>query len=382
MNQKELNELRRRFRPEKSSITHIYGCYVSQTGQIIAQLDESTALMPQEESALYHGFLKKVLSGTLGRNLRNISFSTAQVADSQEHRLLSRLRNSALGDAAARQTLYQTLIDAMDLEDTAYLILLAADSYDVPYRAKDNAEPEDAGDTVFRYFVCSVCPVKPLTPGLEYQSEEQGFHMGSSACKVSNPELGFLFPAFDSRTTNLYGALYYTRDPSQMHPTVTDAVFHTPAFLAADAQKNLFDSALCQALGQECSLDAVQAVHEQLREQILLHKESKSPEVLTLSVNQMGQLLSNTGISQERVTAFEQQCERELEEETVLLPTNLIDTKKFELVTPQVKISVDPEYSYLVQTRTLEGRQYLLIPADEGVEVNGIPLAAETGRSQ
>ncbi|MDE6935609.1 MAG: DUF4317 domain-containing protein, partial [Oscillospiraceae bacterium] len=29
MNQKELGELRRRFRPEKSAIGRIYGCYVN-----------------------------------------------------------------------------------------------------------------------------------------------------------------------------------------------------------------------------------------------------------------------------------------------------------------------------------------------------------------
>ena len=27
MNQKEINELRRRFRPEKSTISRVYGCY-------------------------------------------------------------------------------------------------------------------------------------------------------------------------------------------------------------------------------------------------------------------------------------------------------------------------------------------------------------------
>ena len=29
MNQKEINELRRRFRPEKSAISRVYGCYVN-----------------------------------------------------------------------------------------------------------------------------------------------------------------------------------------------------------------------------------------------------------------------------------------------------------------------------------------------------------------
>ena len=39
---------------------------------------------------------------------------------------------------------------------------------------------------------------------------------------------------------------------------------------------------------------------------------------------------------------------------------------------PEVKISIAPENSYLIETRIIDGRKYLLIPADEGVEVNGI----------
>ena len=37
MNEKEVAELRRRFKPEKSNITHIRGCYVNEQRQIISQ---------------------------------------------------------------------------------------------------------------------------------------------------------------------------------------------------------------------------------------------------------------------------------------------------------------------------------------------------------
>lgn len=55
MNQKELSELRRRFRPEKSAISHIYGCYVNGSREIISYLDEPMGMMPQEEAEKYLG---------------------------------------------------------------------------------------------------------------------------------------------------------------------------------------------------------------------------------------------------------------------------------------------------------------------------------------
>ena len=113
MNQKEINELRRRFRPEKSAISRVYGCYVNSSKEIVSDLDESLGMMPQEESEKYLSLLKKGLSGSLGKNLIDIVFSTQQVADSEEHRLLTTLWDSQLKDNEARQTFYHKVIDSL-----------------------------------------------------------------------------------------------------------------------------------------------------------------------------------------------------------------------------------------------------------------------------
>lgn len=39
MNQRELNELRRRFKPDRTAISKVYGCYVSSSRQIISYVD-------------------------------------------------------------------------------------------------------------------------------------------------------------------------------------------------------------------------------------------------------------------------------------------------------------------------------------------------------
>lgn len=153
MNQKEINELRRRFRPEKSAISRVYGCYVNSSKEIVSDLDESLGMMPQEESEKYLSLLKKGLSGSLGKNLIDIVFSTQQVVDSEEHRLLTTLRDSQLKDNEARQTFYHKVIDSLDMGDSSYLLLLTCDSYDVPHRGKDDSLQADASDEVFTYSV-------------------------------------------------------------------------------------------------------------------------------------------------------------------------------------------------------------------------------------
>ena len=305
MTQKELAELRRRFRPDKNAISRIYGCYVNSNKEVISYLDESIGTMPQEETEKYLSLLKKGLSGSLGRNLIDIVFSTQQVADSDEHRLLRALRDSQLKDGAAREQFYQTVIQSLDMGESNYLILLAHDTYDVPHRGRDDEAQADASDQVFSYIVCCVCPVKDGKVELGYFSGENEFHSNVAKQIVAAPELGFLFPAFDDRAANLYNALFYSRKPDEIHHEFIDAVFHTEAPMSASEQREAFQAALTDALEDACSMEVVQAVHERLREQIEQHKESKDPEPLALSPREIGEILRGSGVSEEHIAAFQ-----------------------------------------------------------------------------
>ena len=122
MNQKEVSELRRRWCPEKNAVSRVYGCFVNANKEIVADLDESLGMMPQEEAEQYLGLLKKTLSGTLGKNLIDIVFSTTQVMDGEEHRLLAALRSSGLKDAQARDAFYQKVIGSLDMGGAGYQI--------------------------------------------------------------------------------------------------------------------------------------------------------------------------------------------------------------------------------------------------------------------
>lgn len=382
MNQKELSEIRRRFRPDKSSISRVYGCYVNNNREIIAYIDESLGLMREEEQEMYLGLLKKSLSGTLGKNLIDIVFSTQQVADSEEHRLLQTLRSTQLADPNARETLYQKIIASIDMEDSNYLILLASEAYDVPRKAKDGVYHGEDADQVYTYFVCSICPVKAPTLSLRFFHEENEFHSASSGPIVSPPELGFLYPAFDDRCANIYNALFYSRNAAKLHREVIDAVFHVEEQpMSAEEQKNAFGSALCDTLDQDCSYNVVQSVHQQICGRIEEHKESRDPERLDLSIQEVGGILADSGVCDEKVEAFQQACEKQYGEDSTLDPKNIIESRKFEVCTPEVKVSVAPESSYLIETRVIDGQKYLLIPAEEGVEINGISVTIPGARS-
>lgn len=370
---KEISEIRRHLRRDRSNMTHLFGCYVNENGEVISEFRQSVAMMPENESDKYFAILRRTLSGGLGKNLIDITFKTSQVADSPEHKLLMGLRESKLNDEALREEFYKKVMESISLEGN-YLILLGCDSYDVPFKSKDDMRSPDQSEEVYTYILCAICPVKQTKANLHYVAEEKLFHDGAMNQMVSAPALGFLFPAFDNRSTNIYNALYYTHDIKASQDALIASLFNTPVPLPAAQQKESFEALLTSSLGEDCSLDVVQTVHDQLCQRIELHKESKTAEPLMISKEEVKEVLSSCGVSQEHVAKFSVDYDEVFGFEADLHPKNIIDNKHFELKTPDVVIKVDPARSDLIETRIIGGVKYILISADEEVEVNGVSI--------
>lgn len=373
MTEKEIGEIRRRVRRERSNMTAVYGCFVNDQKEIVTEYRQSTAMMSENEADRYFALMRRILSGTVGKNLLDITFRTAQVADSPEHRLLMELRNSGLKDDDLRLQLYRKIIDTTHL-DTGYLILLGCDTYDVPFKSKDDTPQADNSGEVYTYVMCAVCPVKQTKAALHYVAENKEFHDGGISQVAQAPAMGFLFPAFDNRATNIYNAMFYTHDVKTAHAELIDALFNVEAPKAAAEQKKSFEALLGTSLDSECSMEVVQNVHDQLCQCIELHKESKTPETLKVSKEEVKRALVASGVSEERIAKFSVDYDATFGFEAELHPKNIIDNKKFEIRTPDVSIKVDPARSDLIETRIIGGVKYILICADENVEVNGVSI--------
>ncbi len=373
MNTKEIGEIRRRQRRDRSNMTKIYGCYVNDKKEIITEFSRSTGIMSENEAEKYFGLLRRTLGGTLGKNLLDITFRTAQVADSPEHKLLMGLRGEGLANEENRTAFYNQVIQSLTLEGS-YLILLGTDSYDVPFKSHDGDIQADNSNEMFTYVLCAICPVKQTKAVLHYEPESREFCDGNMMNAVAAPEVGFLFPAFDNRGTNIYNALYFNRSAKDNHEAFVSAVFNTPVDKPAQQQKESFEAILTEALDTECSMEVVQTVHDQICQQIAMHKESKMPEALTISKEDVGQVLEGCGISQQGLAKFNVSFEEAFGVDAHVHPANIIDSKKIEIRTPDVSIKVATDRGDLIQTRVIGGVKYILIQADESVEVNGVNI--------
>lgn len=372
MTDKEIAEIRRRFRPDKSNISHVRGCYVNEKKEIISEFDQSLGMMAEDDAVEVLRILKKTLSGTSGRTLIDIEFSTQQVLESEEHKLLTELRRTQLADGEYVHKLYDKIISTLEL-DSSYLILLAYDSYDV-FATGADGEKETESSTVFNYFICSVCPVKSGKTTLSYYLPGRCFRTVAADTVLGAPELGFMFPSFDDRTANIYGALYYTKRLNDSHEETVDALFKSKLPMPAAVQKETFGEILESAVSEDCSMRVVRTVHSQLSAMLEEHKEQKIEQAPAVGKSEIGEMLRYSGVPEEKVEKFEEKYDEAFGKDTKLNPKNIAEVKNISVKTSETNIKVAAGNGNVIETRVIDGVKYILIRADGEVIVNGVNI--------
>lgn len=377
MIKKEISEIKRQFTPANCSISRICGCYVDGEKNKKATFKEAFLSLPEDDMFKYFELLRKNLSGTLGKNLINLEFPLEAEAAGGPHDFLLKLRNSRLKDDALLEAFYDRIIENYEYVGN-YLILLIHDAYDIPGKTSDGLEMEDASDEVYSYILCSICPVDLSKPGLSYNELDGNFQNRIRDWVVQMPELGFLFPAFNDRSTDLHSTLYYSKDSSDLHDAFIEQMLGCPLPLPADYQKESFQTMIEETLGDACNYETVKTIHENLSELIEEHKDA--PEPLILDKYQVRSLLENSGIEEEQLQSFDKAFDETAGEKASIYANNIANTRAFEVKTPDVIVKVNPDRTDLIETREIDGRQCLVIAIDGGVEVNGIsvnPVAPE-----
>ncbi|MDF2844845.1 MAG: hypothetical protein K0R00_3271 [Herbinix sp.] len=369
----EILEIRKQFKHENCSITKVSVCYVDGEKTIKTKFTESFLCMPEEETFKYFEIFKKTLSGTVGKNLINLEFPTSSEFNGGTQEFLLKLRDSELKDETLVDEFYQKIIDSYEHVGN-YLILVVYAAYDVPGKTSDKIIMEDASDEVYRYILCSLCPVNLSKPGLSYNEEKNLIQKRIQDWVVSSPNQGFLFPAFNDRSTDLHNALYYSKDAEELKQDFVQQLLGCELPMTAGLQKETFQTMIKETLGEECDFEIVRNIHEKLNEILEEHKIKEIPEPLILDKTEVRNLFVESGVEDEKLIEFDKTYESLSGENATLLAANLTSTRVFEVKTPDVVIKVNPERTELVQTKLVDGRKCLVIELTDQVEVNGISV--------
>lgn len=373
MNKREILEIRKQYRPEDCSITRICGCYVNGNKEIVATSKDAFLSLPDEAIFKYLTIFKQTLSGTVGKNLINMEFPLSEELPGGAQDFLVKLRNSKLQDDALTEEFFQRIIDNYYYGENYYIILIHV-AYDIPGKSTDGSEMFDASDEVFEYLLCSICPVHLSKEGLCYNPETNQVENRVRDWLVEPPMKGFLFPAFNDRCTDIHSILYSSKQAEDLQPEFIENALGCIFPMSAGTQKNAFHSVVMNTLGEDCEYEVMRNIHDNLNE--IIEEAKTAPEPPTLTKPDVKRLLASSGISEERMESFDSNFDHIAGEKTEFLITNIAETRKFSIQTPDVVIKVNPERTDLVETRVIDGKQCLVIEINDQVEVNGIPVRA------
>ncbi|MCR5720469.1 MAG: DUF4317 domain-containing protein [Lachnospiraceae bacterium] len=374
----ELAEIKKQFTPKKCSISRICTCYVDGEKNIKSTNTQAFLSLPEEEMFKYFEILRKPLSGTLDKNLVNLSFSLDSEQEGGTQEFLLRLRNSKLKDEELLNEFYQRIIDSYDYVGN-YLIILIADAYDVPGKSTDGLTMDDASDEVYEYLLCCLCPVSLSQPGLSYDAMDNLFHNRIRDWVVELPKNGFLFPAFNDRSSDIHSAMYYSQDAKNLNEVLANDILGCSLPLTASEQKESFNEVIEETFEDTCSFRTIKNIHEKMNEIIDDHVDDPTP--IRLDKTEVKNIFECCGVPEEKMEYFDTKYDNTLGKEPIAM-SNIYNKTAFEVKSPDVVIKVNPQRTDLISTKEIDGRQCLVIKIDGGVTVNGIAVHPETEKEE
>ena len=238
MNNSEILELKKRLKFCDDASFKIETCYViGSEKRIQSRMNTYLTNLDESDRHKYIELLKKGLSGVLNRNLLNLSFERSMEGDDAQKFLLS-LRDSELAEPGILDSLYEKIMNAYTTVGN-YLIITIYDAYDVMREGSDGFSQRES-EEVFRYIYSCICPVNLAKAALSYHEDENVFAARIRDWVVEMPDVGFLFPAFNDRSSDVNSLLYYCKDPLLIHPEIISDILGCVEEMTSVAENKIF----------------------------------------------------------------------------------------------------------------------------------------------
>ena len=354
MKKKEILEIKKQFTPENCCITRIATCYVSREKEIFLSKVQAFLSLAEEEAFKYFDMFRKSLSGKKGKNLYDIQFKTEE--NNLSENFMDTLRKTKLKDPEVLEEFYDKVINSYNTCEN-YLITLIHGIYDIPGKTTDGVEMFDASDSVYEHILCCICPVILSKPGLTVN------------LKKTAVEDGFLYPSFNDRSEDIHELLYYTKKKIiEQTGLIMELTGREENILSNDEEKEIIRDILIETTTMD--LSAMRDLTLNMDEII----EESEEEELMISGKQLGKMLEKQGVSEEECENFLAAYQTKLGNKGVHL-SSLFDRRKMDIKTQEASVKVEMDRVFDIETRTVDGRVYLMIPLNNNVvEVNGVPV--------
>lgn len=372
MNKKEVAEIRKNFTDSSGFFTlnHILTAYVDPQKNILCKDNKLYSLIPEDEGAVMLESLKKILGGSLGKNLTEYGFPNEEYAEDGAQNDLYAAVKGKLEDEVSCDKLLTRIVNNMEYE-MAYTVIIGYCSYSVMTRDKNDESYDDAAEE-YNFIAAAICPVNTGDDGLMFDREN------SSIVKKANTDLiisrmptdGFFFPVFSDRSPDVNRVMYYTKTPKKPNISVVENVLGCNFVMTCQSEKETFQQVLTDVVGDELSYTVITQVNEALRD--IVTSSKNETEMPLIDDSKLHGILFDAGVSSEKLDALPAVFKEKVGEADGLTAENLVENKMV-LATPEITINISREAAEKVRTSVIGGRRCLVIDLDDpSISINGL----------
>ncbi len=372
MNKKEVAEIRKNFTDSSGFFTlnHILTAYVDPQKNVLCKDNKLYSLIPEDEGAVMLESLKKILGGSLGKNLTEYGFPNEEYAEDGAQNDLYAAVKGKLEDEVSCDKLLTRIVNNMEYE-MAYTVIIGYCSYSVMTRDKNDESYDDAAEE-YNFIAAAICPVNTGDDGLMFDREN------SSIVKKANTDLiisrmptdGFFFPVFSDRSPDVNRVMYYTKTPKKPNISVVENVLGCNFVMTCQSEKETFQQVLTDVVGDELSYTVITQVNEALRD--IVTSSKNETEMPLIDDSKLHGILFDAGVSSEKLDALPAVFKEKVGEADGLTAENLVENKMV-LATPEITINISREAAEKVRTSVIGGRRCLVIDLDDpSISINGL----------
>lgn len=371
MNKKELNEIKKNFSEDSKyfTVNNVVSAFVDSEKNIKYKNVSSFVTLSQDESEQIMINLKKVLSGQLGKNLKEYAFPNEAYEEGRAQKLMYEVMMSKFTDSSLVDKFLEHMVEKLAYVST-YAIFAAHCTYSVFVKNK-NDELSEESEMNYNFIVTAISPVNTRFDGLIYDDESNSIMKKATADKIVElPTDGFLFPVFSDRTPDINAVMVYAKNAKKPNASVVQDVLDCEFTLSSEGEKTVFKALINNVCGEELSYDVVTAVNDKIAD--FAAQKAHDTDIPKIDEKKLSSILWEAGVSQESLEKLPSVYEKAMEQKP-FTAYNLIE-KKTTITTPSIKVNVGKDAVDKVRTQLVDGRRCIVIALDEAeVEINGIP---------
>lgn len=349
MKKSDMNELRKSVKSLDSVIEKVYCFYVDSENNLQFEKLFRMSNLDTEERFRHLDILRTVLNPGLGKK----AFPAWLAQQNQD---LIALKGQEWTDQDQFVAFRDLVIENYGHIDPYYAVV-ARITYDVPSRGEDHAYRED-GDEVYKAMVLAICPAKLESPvlGLNEGNVEELVRRWI----IKKPEVGFLYPSFDNRGENRNETVLFAKDPATEHLFQTlFTVREEDVPTSPEEQQVRYENLLNE---MKAPMEAAATISKAVAEKAAENKDDDeiTPRMIKTAAQHAGLDVADFD---DKYEACVGKCK---------LTSQAVVEKNVVFATGDFSLKVPMEKSDLIRTEKVDGVNYILVPVDGDVTVNGV----------